>query len=125
MIKKVTEDFYTLTGHRLSSVSFLRLFNILQDDDGNKFLNIFRSYTINPDVVSNVMNYTTYTVKNDDYAEDISYLIYENIGMWWTIFLANSVNNPFEDLNVGQNIKILKESLFPTLIREVRDISEQ
>ena len=125
MVTAITEDFSDLTGHRLSSVSFLKLFNILKDDDDNEFLNIFRSYSVNEDILSNVMNYTTYEIEDDEYVENISYKIYENINLWWMVFLANNVNNPFEDFSVGQNIKILKESLIPLLIREIRNVSEE
>jgi hypothetical protein len=125
MVTTITEDFSELTGHRLSSVSFLKLFNILKDDDNNEFLNIFRSYSVNEDILSNVMNYTTYEIEDDEYVENISYKLYENINLWWMVFLANNINNPFEDFNVGQNIKILKESLIPLLIREIRNVSEE
>ena len=40
MVTAITEDFSDLTGHRLSSVSFLKLFNILKDDDDNGWTNL-------------------------------------------------------------------------------------
>ena len=122
---RVNQDYYELTGNRLSSVSFLRLFNILEDSDGEKFLNIFRFYSVNEDVMSDIMNYTTYEIKEDDWPEFISYIIYDNLNLWWLIYLSNNVLNPFEDFNVGQNIKVLKSQYIPTILREIRQVSEE
>jgi len=123
--KRITEDFYEITNHRLSNVSFLKLFNILQDDDGNNFLNIFRSFSINEDVMLDIMNFITYETEEDEFSENIAYTIYQNVNLWWIIFLSNNIINPFEELGPGQNIKVLRESFIPLIIREIRDISEK
>jgi len=122
---KLNQDFYETTGNRLSNVSYLKLFNILQDSDNNKFLNIFRFYSINSDIMANIMNYITYEVKDDDCPEMIAYIIYENINLWWLILLSNDVLNPFESFNPGQNINILKSQYIPQIIREMRNIAEE
>ncbi len=125
MVEVVTEDFYESTGHKLSSTSFLKLFNILKDDDDNLFLNIFRTFSINETTMSSVLNYQTYEVDEGDFIENISYDLYENLNLWWLILLSNSIVNPFEDIYIGQNLKILKETLIPFVMREMRNISEE
>jgi hypothetical protein len=122
---KLEQDYYELTGNRLSNTSFLKLFNILEDSDGEKFLNIFRFYSINENVMIDIMNYITYEVRDDDWPELIAYIIYDNLNLWWLIYLSNNILNPFEGFDIGQNIKILKDGYLPMIIREMRNVAEE
>jgi hypothetical protein len=122
---KLEQDYHELTGNRLSSTSFLKLFNILEDSDGEKFLNIFRFYSINEKIMIDIMNYITYEIKEEDWPELIAYIIYDNLNLWWLIYLSNNILNPFESFNVGQNIKILKDGYIPIIIREIRNVAEE
>jgi hypothetical protein len=121
----VTQSFYDLTGIRLSNTSFLNMFNILKDDDGIIFLNIFRAYEIDPSIFADVLYYNTYEVDNDDWIELISYVTYNLVDLWWALCLMNNIRNPFEDFNVGTNLKILKSDYIPQLIKELQSISEK
>lgn len=118
----VTESFEDLTGHSLGTVSYLRLFPIMTDDDGEYFLNIFRSYTINDELLVDSLYFETYEVKDDDWWELVAYDLYDSVNFWWVTPLANKVVNPFEELEIGTNLQILRKSVLPILIREVRDI---
>ena len=122
---KVTESFFDLTGIRLSNSSFLSMFNIMKDDDGTLFLNIFRSYEIDPSVFADILYYSTYEVENEDWVELISYKTYGIVDLWWAVCLMNNIRNPFEDFNVGTNLKILKNDYVPQLIKELAAIAEQ
>ena len=55
--KYTDKNFYELTGTRLENTSFLKLFDILMDHDGKKFVNIFRGYGVNEDVLSDITTY--------------------------------------------------------------------
>ena len=60
--------FYKSTGKRLSSISSLKLYPIFLDNDRvTKFLNLFRSYRLNEEVITNVVFYDSYEVSNGEY----------------------------------------------------------
>jgi len=118
----VTDSFEDLTGHPLEVVSYLRLFPIMLDDDGEYFLNIFRSYSINDDLLIDSLYFETYEVKEDDWWELIANDLYESVNFWWIPPIANKVVNPFEELEIGTNLQILRKSILPILVREIRDI---
>jgi len=118
----VTDSFETLTSHPLGTVSFLKLFPIMMDDDGEYFLNIFRSYTINDELLIDSLYFETYEVQEDDWWELISNDLYDSVNFWWVPPIANKVVNPFEELEIGTNLQILRKSVLPILIREIRDI---
>jgi len=96
----------------------------MEDDDKIKFINIFRSYIIDDDILKDVLYYDTYDVESDDWWELVSYVLYESVNLWWVNSLMNGINNPFEELNTGSSIKLLKETYVPQLLREIRSISE-
>ena len=122
-INNTTDDFFDLTGHTLLNSSFLRMFNIL-DDDGIKFLNIFRSYAINDSVKNDIVFYDTYEIDNKDFWENIADKVHDNINLWWVVCLINNVINPFEELEDGKNIKILRNYYISYLMREMRDMAD-
>ena len=124
-ITKSDETFYEITGKKLSSVSSLKLYPIFLDNDREtKFLNIFRSYRLNEDVISDVVFYDTYEVSNDEYWDDIAFNIYGIPQLWWVVALINNVVNPFEELEEGDTLKVLKETYMYTLINDLENLSE-
>ena len=125
MIVKVEDQtFEDLTGHTLSNVSYLKLFNILYDTDEEiYFMNIFRSYIINPSLTNNIFNYLSYSVNDDAWWEQISNIFYKNTSLWWAVCLTNKVINPFEELEPGENLKIIKEGFLPQLLKEIQEVS--
>ena len=90
----------------------------------SKFLNIFRSYRLNEDVISDVVFYDTYEVSNDEYWDDIAFSIYGIPQLWWVVALINNVVNPFEELEEGDTLKVLKETYMYTLINDLENLSE-
>lgn len=123
-IKKITDkSFEEITQHELSNVSLLNLFNILQDEDDNYFLNIFKSYTFNQDLIKDIIYYTTYTMDDPSWFDIISYNMYKSPILWWFVCITNNILNPFEDGEPGKNLKILKEFILPTVIRDIKDIA--
>jgi len=96
----------------------------MEEEDGTKFLNIFRTYDINDALFRDVMYYQIYEVQEDDWWELISHSLYKSVGLWWVTPLANKVVNPFEELDKENDIQILVSSIIPILLREMRDIGE-
>lgn len=123
-IKKSDKTFRELTNHKLNDHSFGRMFNVLIDHDRvTKFMNIFRSYTYNEDLYNDVAYYDTYEVGQDEWWDNISVKYYGSPYLWWVIPSFNNITNPFESLEAGTNIKILKSSHIYSLLRDLDNIA--
>jgi hypothetical protein len=119
------KNFEELTGSPKNTYSFLRLFNILLDEDRiTKFMNIFRSYVINEDVFTSVNFYNTYEVANGEFWDNIAYNLYENQYLWWIVALVNNVTNPFEELEDGQILNVLREEYIYILTKDLEKVAE-
>jgi len=122
MLVKTNSSFYDITDKRLNNLSQLKLFGVLNDPVTNeKVLNIFSSYTVNSKVNS-VLYYDLYDVGDDEWWDDISHKYYGTVNLWWMIVMFNDVVNPFEFLEVGIQIKILKPSYIYQVIKEIKTI---
>lgn len=119
MITEVEQSFFELTGRRLDNVSYLHMFKILQEFSGEKYLNIWRSYSMNTDLAL----YKTYIVQTEDWWDAISKRMYGTEYLWWAICLSNNIINPFEELEAGQEVKILLESSIYQLLKDLKSIS--
>jgi len=120
------ENFYELTDKQINNFSFLRLFNILLDEDREtKFMNIFRSYILNDSVFTETAFYNTYKVANGEFWDNISYNLYDTPYLWWILAILNNTVNPFEELEDGQIIKVLREDFVYTLVKDLERIAEQ
>ena len=122
MIEKVDQTFYEITGSRLQNTSQLKLFSILNDLQNNEyFLGIFNSYSINNDLTEKLY-YDLYEVGEDEWWDDISYKYYGTPYLWWAIAMVNGVVNPFEELNQGTSIFILRTQYLYQFLKEVRNV---
>jgi hypothetical protein len=118
-------NFYEITKHYLSNSSELNLFNILYDTDEREYsLNIFRNYVINDKVSGTLMYYLTHEVDDSDFPDTIATKYYNNPFLWWVVCLMNDVVNPFEELTLGRNLKILKFNYLYQLLSEVSMIGK-
>jgi len=111
------------TKQNLSNSSQLKLFTILDDVTSNTYyLNIFRSYIINTSSLNDTSFYELYEVDNNDWFDNISYKFYNTPQLWWVICIVNNIVNPFEELQSGQILRILKNSYIYNILKEVRNI---
>ena len=119
------QSFFELTGTEKSTFSFLRLFNILLDEDREtKFLNIFRSYVTNENILSDVSFFETYEVSNGEYWDNVSYNLYSTPYLWQVIALLNNISNPFEELEDGDQLNVLREDYVFQLTSDLEKIAE-
>lgn len=116
--------FENITGNKLNNASLLKLFNILKDDK-DYYLNIFRFYNINDTVYNDLLNYYTVESEEEEYFDLLADDAYDNVNLWWIICLINDVINPFEELEPGKNVVIIKQFLIPYILREIKTISEK
>ncbi len=104
--------------------SNLRLYNVLEDTEfKEKFLNIFRSYS---SVAENVYNdesiFEYYTVQEDDWLDNISAKFYRTPFLWWVVAIFNEIVNPFEYLEEGRVIRVLKYNTLYTIFDDINEI---
>lgn len=116
-------NFYEETGIRLSSVSQLKLFNILKQWDETKFLNIWKAYQLDSETYESLSYFTHHKVNETDWLDGIAKKYYGSETLWWVIALFNDIYNPFEDLEPGQTINILKEVYLYSLMKEIKNIN--
>jgi hypothetical protein len=119
------ESFEELTGLPKNKFSFLRLFNTLLDNDREtKFLNIFRSYVVNEDSLRDISFFESYEVSNGEYWDNVSYNLYGTVYLWWVIALLNNITNPFEELNDGDQLNVLRDDYVYQLVSDLEKIAE-
>lgn len=124
---KVTESFAELTKKTLPTTSQLRLFNILLDvDRETKFMNIFKTLVVNTDILTDISFFDTYEVEGEGQAwwDNISSDVYGTPNLWWVVALFNDVTNPFEEIDAGQNLTLLKPVHLYTLFKDIENIAE-
>jgi hypothetical protein len=125
-IERVTsKDFRQITGYNLSNTSQLKLFPILRDiEDNEMFVNIFRAYTVWQDTLADASYFTTYASTNQDWFDNIAYKMYSTPDLWWMVCLVNDIINPFESLNDGDLIQVLRPQFVPQFVREVEAVGD-
>ena len=123
--KFTNKSFSELTGKDKNKFSFLRLFNTLLDEDREtKFLNIFRSYIITEDSFRDISFYESYEVSNGEYWDIVSYNLYNTPYLWWVIALMNNISNPFEELEAGDQLNVLRGDYVYQLTSDLEKIAE-
>jgi len=125
-VTKYTEKtFFELTGNDIANISQLRLFNILLDEDRQtKFMNIFRVARVNTDVVQDTLFFDTFQVPDADFWDNVAFRIYEIPQLWWILGLMNNTVNPFEELEAGDFLTVLKEEYVYNLTKDLENLSE-
>ncbi len=89
--------------------SSLRLYPVVQDTSTKLvFLNIFRSYKITEEAYNNESLFDYYTVQDDDWLDGISNFHYNTPYLWWVVAVFNGISNPYENLEEGQVLRVLK-----------------
>lgn len=110
----------------IRSTSQIKLFNILRDHDTvTRFMNIWRSFKLNDEIQEDVLYYDTYEVADgNEWWENISYDYYGTPYLWWIVALMNNVINPFEEIQAGDFIKVLRKDYLYTLFKDIEILSE-
>jgi len=122
-MEEVSKTYKEITQKRLDNVSFLQMFNILKERN-TYFLNIFNSYEMTDDIKEND-NYISYFYTTDEeWWENISHRQYENEKLWWVVAMANDVINPFEEMEDGQELKVVDSKLLYNIISDVKKVSD-
>lgn len=122
MLEPINKTYYEFTGKRLKNNSQLKAFNLLEDSDGNKLLNIFRTYSIKN---LSINYFLIHELDYEDRWYNLSWKYYETPYLWWTIPMVNNIANPFEFPEAGTNIKILKSSYIYSVLNEIKELGKK
>jgi len=117
MITTLNETYNKATKKSLINNSQLTAFNLLKDSQNNKFFNIFRAFILHD------LDLTFFILHESDGGErwdNLSNLYYKTPYLWWTIPMANKIENPFELPETGENLYILKQEYIYNLLTEMR-----
>ncbi len=123
-IERVNKSFSEVTNMRLASNSYLNMFNILKNHHNEYFLNIFKSYVVDKGLLDNEDYFHFYQAEEEDWWENIADKYYGTPTLWWLVALANEVQNPFEEMGPGKNIKVLKKTYLYTVLKDIQKIAE-
>jgi hypothetical protein len=88
-------------------------------------MNIFRSYILNDEVFTETQFYDTYEVANGEFWDNISWNLYQTPYLWWIIAILNNTVNPFEEIEDGQLLKVLRADFIYSLTKDLEKIAEQ
>lgn len=103
--------------------SNLRLYPVIEDtEDKTIFLNLFRSYTVSSSVYNNESLFDYYTIQYDDWLDNISNIHYRTPYLWWVIAIFNDITNPFEELNEGDVLRVLKYNNLYSIFDNITEI---
>lgn len=123
-IRKIKRNYRSIAGQRLPLSARLNLFNILRETkDDTYFLNIFRNFTMADKVKNNNVYFNIYLAEEEDWWDNIAYKYYGTERLWWLVCSMNNVVNPFEEIEPGQQIKVLKEGFLFNVYKNITEIS--
>lgn len=124
-VKTTDKKFIDLAKQRLSTSSRLNTYNIFRITETNQyFLNIFRSFSIVDDVKEDNRYFELYTALEDEWWDNISFKYYGTSFYWYLICELNDIVNPYEELVVGQSIKVLKQKYLYEIFKNMSDIAD-
>lgn len=122
MIKPTKKTYEDINANRkLKQSSMLTLFPLLINENGEYVYNILRPFIVN-DIVFEDKNLDSTVLMYNEWWENISYDQYGFPEGWWMVALTNGVVNPFEEIDPGQTIYMLKSQYLNILYTDIQNI---
>jgi hypothetical protein len=124
ILKETDKVYRELTDIRLLTSSRLNLYNILVDKPTNVYFNnLFRSIEIS-NIMDNNNYFDIYTTEMTDWWDNISDKFYGTSTLWYLLCVMNKIINPYEEIDEGQQIKVLKKEYLYNIFRDMKNISK-
>lgn len=98
----------------LHQFDLANIFNVYTDEDGLEFYNLFQSINIEGDIDPTL--YSEHLWSGTDNFYHLSYQYYNTTRLWWVILIANNIINPFDDIQPGTKLKILKQPVVSQIL---------
>jgi nucleoid-associated protein YgaU len=105
---------------RLNAENLENMFNVHQDANGMYFYNLLQTIEFPQNLPLNL--FTSYTVKYGDTWPFISYKTLNSPNLWWTILLANNIQDPTnkgKPLVPGTIIKIPRMEVVKEILSQI------
>lgn len=102
----------------LNVYDYANIFNTYTDEEGYEFFNFMNSITINGEIDASLYVFDVANSFTSLY--DLSKKYYGTPKLWWTILLANNINNPF-DIQSGQRVKVLKTTVVSNIVSQINN----
>jgi hypothetical protein len=124
-IKKSDKKFVDVSKQRLGTSSRLNIYNIFRVTETNQhFLNHFRSFEIIDDIKNDNRYFDVVKALEDEWWDNISYQHYGTSYYWYLLCELNDIVNPYEQLDAGQVVKVLKQTYLYGIFRGMKEISK-
>ena len=101
----------------LSPFNFARIFNAYTDENNFNYYNLYNSLNIPEDIADSLYILHEWTPTDNWYS--LSSKFYNNVELWWIILAANQIVNPFDELDAGTHIKILKSQVVSDILSHI------
>ena len=111
------------TTQKLGRDNLARTFDVARGPDGFDRYLVNRGMYISADNVSPQM-VTMYEVKDNDTYTKISFAFYGTIDLWWLVCKVNGIVNPFDTLNTGTVLRVLKREYVNGIVYPAMDATE-
>jgi hypothetical protein len=102
--------------NNLDHYDYANIFNVYEDSDGFQFLNLMNSLKIEGELDPQLYRWDVAHSFVSVY--ELSNKYYNTPKLWWTILLANDIQNPF-DIKEGSIIKILTNDAIGEIINMI------
>lgn len=124
-IKQSDKTYIEISKQRLSSVSRLNIYNIFRITETNQtFLNHFRSFEILDDIKNDNRYFDVIEAGDTEWWDNISHEQYGSAYYWFILCEMNDIVNPYEEIEKGQKIKVLKIDYLYEIFRDMKEISK-
>ena len=123
-MKKINKEYRELTDQKLPTSSRLNLYDIIQDIDMVYAINIFKTIDITDYVKNNNDFFLTHIAEEDEWWDNISYKYYQTPALWYIICIMNNILNPYEEIEKGQLIKVIRQVYLYNIFKDIRTIAE-
>jgi len=124
-ITKEDLTFRELTNQKITTSSRLNLYDILYNDvENTHFNNIFKHFEVTIEIKTNNNYFTIYTTEEEDWWDNISNVYYGTPTLWYIVCSMNDVVNPYEEIESGQQIKVLKKEYLYNMFKDIQTISK-
>lgn len=105
-IKKLKEKYSDIKETKLETMSIVRMFNVLKDENDVYWMNIFKNFEINENTLNDPTKIKSQGIRVP-WWEMLSFSYYNNVDAWWFMCQTNNVLNPFEEIIIGGTIDML------------------
>lgn len=88
--------------------------------DTYQSLNIFSKYRLLEKYKSNIQYYFSYEISPTDRWDNLANRFYGSVDLWWVIAIFNNVIDPYEYLQEGNTLNIIKSEFISDILLTLR-----